>query len=88
MMGWYGSGMGFGAWLFMGGFWLLLIGLVVWLVVRLLPGDDRTNQQGNAVGAVESPEDILDRRFARGEIDEQTYAKQREALAAHRGLRR
>lgn len=41
MMGWYGSGMG-GAgpfmWMFMGLFWIALIGLIIWLVVKLLPG--------------------------------------------------
>jgi putative membrane protein len=80
MMGWYG-GMGLGAWLFMGTFWVALLALIVWLVVRLLPSGSRA-QVGSGV---ESPEDILDRRFARGEIDEQTYAAQRAALAAHRG---
>ena len=80
MMGWYGGGMSMWAWLFMGTFWVALLALIVWLVVRLLPSASRP-----AGGGVESPEDILDRRFARGEIDEQTYAAQREALAAHRG---
>lgn len=83
MMGWYG-GMGWLSWLFMGGFWLALLALVVWLVVRLLPSGDRPA----APGGVESPEDILDRRFAGGEIDEQTYTAQRAALATHRGSRR
>ena len=83
MMGWYG-GMGWFSWLLMGGFWLLLLGLVVWLVVRLLPSADRSG----TAGSVESPEDILDRRFARGEIDEQTYTAQRAALVQARGSRR
>jgi putative membrane protein len=79
MMGWYG-GMGLWGWLFMGTFWVALLTVIVWLVVRLLPS-------GNPPvgGGVESPEDILDRRFARGEIDDETYAAQRTALAAHRG---
>jgi putative membrane protein len=80
MMGWYNHGMGFGAWLFMGGFWLVLLALIVWLVVKLLP----TRQPPNAGPPVETPEDILDRRFARGEIDEQTYTSARAALAANR----
>jgi putative membrane protein len=83
MMGWY-SGMGWGAWVFMGGFWLVLLALIVWLVVRLLPSSDRSSTAGSG----ESPEDILDRRFARGEIDEQTYTAQRSALATARGSRR
>ncbi len=81
MMGWYGGGMALWGWLFMGVFWVALLVLIVWLVVRLLPsGGPRTTGP-----AVETPEDILDRRFARGEIDEQTYTAQRAALAAHRG---
>jgi putative membrane protein len=80
MMGWYG-GMGPGAWLFMGGFWIGLLVLVGWLLVRLLPTGDRPT-------GGESPEDILDRRFARGEIDDETYAAQRSALTAHRGRAR
>lgn len=81
MMGWYDHSMGWGAWLGMGLFWLLLLALIVFLVVRLLPSSDRP-----ATGQYrEAPEDILDRRFAQGEIDEQTYAAQRAALAQHRG---
>ena len=83
MMGWYGHGAGWGAWLGMGAFWLALLALIVFLIVRLLPSRDRP-----AGSAPEPPEDILDRRFARGEIDEQTYAAQRAALAEHRGTRR
>ena len=81
MMGWYGHGMGWGSWLGMGLFWLLLLALIVFLVIRLLPSADRPTHGA----AAEAPEDILDCRFARGEIDEQTYAAQRAALAAHRG---
>jgi putative membrane protein len=81
MMGWYGSGMGLGAWLFMGGFWVLLLVAIVWLVVRLLPSSNRPP----AEPPTQSPEDILDARFARGEIDEQAYAAARSALYAARG---
>lgn len=82
MMGWSGV-MGPWAWLFMGAFWVALLALIVWLVIRLLPSADRRGGTG-----VESPEDILDRRFARGEIDEQTYTTQRAVLAARRGTGR
>jgi putative membrane protein len=84
MMGWYGGGMGLMGWLFMGTFWVALLALIVWLVVRLLPSADRAGDRGS----VDSPEDILDRRFARGEIDDETYAAQRTALTANRGSRR
>ena len=38
MMGGYGDGMSSLGWLGMGVFWLILLGLILWLVVRLLPG--------------------------------------------------
>ena len=84
MMGWYGSGMGFGGWFFMGLFWLLLLGVIIWAVVRLLP---TRHQVTGGPGAPETPEEILDRRFARGEIDLETCQAQRAALAQARGDR-
>jgi len=84
MMGWYGGGMGPLGWLAMGVFWLILIGLIVWLVIRLLPG--------SSVGATrdtgEGPLEILDRRLASGEIDLDTWQVQRAALLDARGDRR
>lgn len=46
-----------------GVFWLALILLVIWLVVRLLPGGGTTRNNG------ESALEILDRRLANGQID-------------------
>jgi putative membrane protein len=89
MMGWYGSGMG-GAgpfmWMFMGLFWIALIGLIIWLVVKLLPGSgaNQSSRPAVGVGPGESPEAILDRLFAMGEIDEATYRTRRTALAEMR----
>ncbi|MEP7036484.1 MAG: SHOCT domain-containing protein [Dermatophilaceae bacterium] len=76
MMGSYGNGMGSLGWLAMGAFWLLLIGLIVWLVMRLLPGSDN----GTAGKAGDSPLAILDRRLAKGEIDVPAWQAQRAAL--------
>ena len=76
MMNWYGGGMGIGAWLFIGLFWLALIGLIVWLVARLLP----SSKPGSDTR--ESTEEILDHRFAMGEIDVDTHAAQGGALVA------
>ena len=77
MMGWYGNGMGSLGWLGMGVFWLILLGLIVWLVMRLLPG----NRGGGTTRSIgESTLDILDRRMARGEIDTPTWQAQRAAL--------
>ncbi len=83
MMGGYGLGMGLLGWLLMGLFWLVLMAVVIWAVVRLLPA------RGSASGPVaESALDILDRRYARGEIDTETYQLQRRALAEARGEQR
>lgn len=80
-MGWYGGGMGLGAWMFMGTFWLVLLGVIIWLVVRLLPG------RPSGPPARESAEEILDKRFARGEIDLETYQTQRASLAQARSAK-
>jgi putative membrane protein len=82
--------MGGGAWIVMGLFWVILIGAVIWLVVRLLPS---TAHSGGAmppphqVVGPESALDILDRRLASGEVDLETYQAQRAALVAARGGR-
>jgi putative membrane protein len=80
MMGWYGGGMGPFGWLAMGVFWLILIGLIVWLVIRLLPG----STSGTTRDTGESPLSILDRRLASGEIDLDTWQAQRAALLSVR----
>lgn len=70
MMGWYHDGAGWGGWLVMTiamiAFWAMVIVAVVVLF------------RGNKSGGEESsprqdPMDILDQRFARGEIDEDEY---------------
>ena len=90
MMGWYGGGMGVGMWVFMGVFWVALIVLIVWLVVKLLPSKAQTGASPAVpqLPAAESPLEILDRRFARGEVDLETYQAQRAALIEARGGQR
>jgi putative membrane protein len=78
MMG-YGWGMGPGGWILMALFWIVLIGLVVWAVVVLLPGTRGGGRTGR-----ETPEEILDRRFALGELDSEQYRRAREELSAVR----
>ena len=76
MMGSYGNGIGSLAWLGMGVFWLLLLGLIVWLVIRLLPGT--TGRTSHPTG--DSAADVLDRRMARGEMDVSEWQAHRGAL--------
>lgn len=80
-MGW--GGLGMGGMVMMVVFWLLLIAAIVWAVSRLLPG--RHVRASHTEQAQETPEEILDRRFARGEIDLETYQVQRAALVSARG---
>jgi putative membrane protein len=68
--GWWNGGM-----IVMGVFWLLLIGLAIWAVIRLTRRPD-----GAPRGPVESARQNLDRRFASGEIDATAYAESRRVL--------
>jgi putative membrane protein len=81
MMGWYGGGMGSLGGLAMGLFWLSLLALIVWLVIRLLP--DSNDQPTRSTD--ESALDLLDRRLASGEIDMKDWQTQRVVLLAARG---
>lgn len=67
---WYGGG-----WMmFMPLLWIILIGVIAWAVIRLAVdrGADRSRR--------ETPQEILDRRFASGEIDAQAYSDARDRL--------
>ncbi len=68
MMG-YGY-MSMGGWIWMLLFWGGLIVLAIWLVSRLFP---TFHQQDNRSDTSLSAQEILDRRYARGELTEQEY---------------
>ncbi len=73
MMGWYGGG---ALWpMMIGGtvLWLLLIGVVVWVVARAIPSRSRPP---------EDPRMTLDRRFAAGELDVDAYREAVRELTA------
>lgn len=83
MMDWNG-GMDGGAWVLMTVFWVILIAAVVWALVSLFPGRDA----GGADAQLrERPEEILDRRLVRGEIDAATYDELRAKLGTARAER-
>jgi putative membrane protein len=74
MMGWYDYGWGYGLGMIaMLLFWGGLIGLGVWAVARLTRGE-------TPPATPESPRQILDRRYAGGEIDKEQYAEARHIL--------
>ena len=84
MMGSYGNGMGSLGWLGIGAFWLLLLALIVWLVIRLLTGSK--GLKPNPTG--ETAAQILDRRMANGEIDMPAWQAQRAALQGTQDTRK
>ncbi|MFE1886615.1 SHOCT domain-containing protein [Streptomyces diastatochromogenes] len=68
--------------------WIALIAVAVWAVIRRTygpfggPSDDSQGRRDR--GHRESPQEILDRRYASGEIDSETYTEARERLAGHK----
>lgn len=93
MMG-YGYDMGAGGWIAMAIFWVALITLIVWGISRSRNGSNGGAVATPAVGgarasetgarASETAEDILDRRFAAGELDQVTYHSMRATLHSSR----
>jgi len=73
--GWWNGGM-----IVMGVFWLALIALGVWAVLHLARHRGSNVIAPTGAGNAESARHILDRRFASGEIDPQTYAEHRRIL--------
>lgn len=65
---WWGGGM-----MFMGLFWILLIGLSIWLISWI-------TQRGAPAEKIESPRQALDRRLASGEIEVAEYSQTRRLI--------
>jgi putative membrane protein len=69
------GGGGFGM-IFMGLIWLLILALIVtliWFLIR--KGGNLTSQNSE-----ESPLEILSKRYARGEIDEEEYQRKKKRI--------
>jgi putative membrane protein len=75
------SGWGAVGWILMALFWIAVIALIVWAVIRLTQSSRGRDRQ------VESPREILDRRFASGEIDTAAYEEARGRLSEQRSGR-
>lgn len=78
MMDWYGSGMGTGGWAFMIAAMTIFWAFVIVAGVMMFRGDSgrRAGTATQDPGALE----ILDNRFARGEIDRDEYKARKAAL--------
>ena len=70
MMGWYHDGAGWGGWLVMTIAMIAFWAMVIVAVIVLFRG---SRSGGEASSPRQDPIDILDQRFARGEIDEDEY---------------
>lgn len=79
----YGGWGGWGPMMLMPLVWIALIGVIVWAVIALAqPG--RRASSPPAYGQsprYETPQEILDRRFAAGELDADAYVQARDRLA-------
>ena len=72
-----GFSMGFGGFgfIFMALFWIVIIGLGIWLLSNLFPKNNTSSQSVESGG--ESAVEILQRRYARGELTKQEYESMR-----------
>jgi putative membrane protein len=83
MMWYYGPGMGW--WMVLSTvFWLVLIGIAVWALVRWVSHQTQTGTNQQTGGTIPGPsaDEILRQRFARGDIDSETFERMRQQLAA------
>ena len=86
----WGSHMGFGGWslLLNGLLWIGLIALGIWLLARLFPTANNNmggQREGRSRGVLDPPEsalEILQRRYARGELTKEEYETMRHDLAS------
>ena len=82
MLWWYGPGWGGMLWMGLESlFWLVLLGLAIWLLVRWLTRST-TSVTPHAPPNTPSALEILCQRYARGEIDTPTFEAMRERLQA------
>lgn len=70
-------------WSYGGSSWLVMASVMVafWaLVIWLIASFARTSDRSSSGASAPDPEEVLDRRFAAGEIDEEDYRVRLEAL--------
>lgn len=82
MMWWSGPGWGM-FWMGLGSlFWLVLLGLAIWLLIRWLTRSAPPATPAAPPVPPPSALEILKQRYARGEIDTPTFEAMRERLQA------
>ncbi len=60
-------------------FWILVI-VALFFVIKAMAGNEGSNMTGGARPVDETPLEILKKRYARGEIDEQEFIQRRKEL--------
>ena len=75
-----GFGMG-GGMIAMTVFWVGLLALLIWGVARVSTGSADARDENPRQ---ETPEEILDRRYVAGELEDETYRFMRETLVSAR----
>ncbi len=68
----WGGGMWFG-WIF----WLVIIGLIIWLLINQ---SNRNRNQNYLNPHLESPLDILKKRYAKGEITKEQFEQMKKDI--------
>lgn len=79
IMNWYrdGYGMDGGSIVLMALMWLTVIGLGIWFLTWITRRDQ---YRAPVTEKTDTPRQILDRRFASGEIDAETYSQARKLI--------
>jgi putative membrane protein len=80
MMDWYDHGSGSNNWIWMMLAMVVFWGLVVVALIALFRGTRRNGTPGGTGPREQDPLELLDGRFARGEIDAEEYHTRREVL--------
>lgn len=63
-------------------FWILLLAVIVWFAVRGLPG--WSSQAGASSAGRETPRQVLERRYAAGDITTEEYEERKARLQDRR----
>jgi putative membrane protein len=83
VMWWNGGGFGWAGWLVMSLMMVIFWGLVIFGGIAVWRAASRGGR-GQQRADIRSPEQLLDERFARGEIDVEEYTHRRELLRSGR----
>ncbi|MGZ4680944.1 MAG: SHOCT domain-containing protein [Acidimicrobiales bacterium] len=76
------GGIGWGGWVAMVVMMVVFWGAIAWVVVTLIRHSGQRAEASRPAGS--NPLEILDERFARGEIDDEEYQRRRAVLRESR----